>query len=152
MEQYRRELKELINKNQKHQSRKAQNQHIYNIKQKRDRLHAQIEEFNQQAVAFMQSVTNTDQDSDGGDESSADEDDVEEAVLGANSSQGKRLHSESEDGEIEPESMVLHMPSTIKREGCVKGGIVRLMELEIQLRKAQANDHLSEIRQELGHK
>lgn len=84
-----------------------------------------------------------------GDESSGDEEDAES---GGDESEEYNSGSGSEEEVIGPEEMVLQMPSVVQREECEKRGLSHLMDLEIELRTAQANDHLQHIRDELGHK
>jgi hypothetical protein len=51
-----------------------------------------------------------------------------------------------------PEKLPLQLPSTQGRSACIASGKTGLMDQEIQLRTAQANDALSQIRLALGYK
>jgi hypothetical protein len=131
------------------------------IKRRRRLLQADVEEFNQQAIAFMggeedfndsHATGNEDMDYEEVDEASSN-DDYETKV----SDEESEIDSDDDEGgedeeEIMPEDMVLQMPSTITRAACIERGIESLMELEIQLREAQANDYLRSIREDLGYK
>jgi len=135
------------------------------IKQQRHLLHSQIEEFNQQAAAFMftESVSGSSYGSRAEDEyeSSSDEGEEGEVKLMTDSNLDEESDSdgvllqkspELDVEDVESEKMVLQMPSMLKRELCMERGIGQLMQMEIELRTAQANDALQEIRDELGHK
>jgi hypothetical protein len=145
----------------KHRSESAKLQYMEDIRQKRHLLLGQIEEFNQQAAVFMfteSAAGSQDPRAEDEYELSSDEGEVEEGKLRTSSSQGEDSDSDGglsqmlPDEEMESEKMMLQMPSTMKRELCIARGIERLMQMEIELRTAQANDALQEIRDELGHK
>jgi hypothetical protein len=56
------------------------------------------------------------------------------------------------DPKVIPEDRRLQMPSTLGSQACISRGKELLMQQEIELREAQANDALEQIRITLGQK
>src|SRR5215510_32574 len=138
-------------KQNKRRSKKDQNLIYEDIQEKRDRLITDIEEFQHQAPHFLEikdsytlqnqkSARNTEKalmsdDEDDGD-AELDETDIDE----------------DDEKVMEPENIVLSMPSTMDFKDSVGKGMQALIDKEIMLRTAQANDALSLIRAEIGEK
>src|SRR5215510_12942052 len=138
-------------KQNKRRSKKDQNLIYEDIQEKRDRLITDIEEFQHQAPHFLEikdsytlqnqkSARNTEKalmsdDEDDGD-AELDETDIDE----------------DDEKVMEPENIVLSMPSTMDFKDSVGKGMQALIDKEIMLRTAQANDTLSLIRAFVGEK
>src|SRR5215471_2179117 len=138
---------------------------MQDVKRRRQLLLHDINDFNEQAEKFIQVAGEPEDEvvvgeEDEGNDFSDEEGDLEDDVFEPSNDEGEGAwgmddewegEEEEEDG-VEPEKMVLQLPSTLKSSRCVEGSLGELMGMEVELRRAQAYDALRDIRDELGHK
>jgi hypothetical protein len=60
--------------------------------------------------------------------------------------------SEGEEGAMQPEDIPLQLPSTLGPNTCTASGKKDLMDQEVELRRGQASDALSQLRAAIGYK
>jgi hypothetical protein len=170
----REKLKQRVKAGRKRRSRDAQKSYERDIKQRRRRLLAQIEEFDLDAQHFLHHTDNlqdrsnqetfsdNEEDEDDQiedeDDQIEDEDEVDGSDMESDTESDKSTDDEwengngTEEGTIQPENISLQLPSTLGQDACAACGKKGLMEQEIELRTGQANDALSQIRAALGYK
>jgi hypothetical protein len=140
---------------------------------KRHQLLPQIEEFHKEAQHFLD-LTNQDSPNESpqdeedswiygdGDDSDDDNDDDNDWMADEGEGDGFEVdesglelvdetHADECDA-MEPETMVLYLPSTQGYSACLASQKTALMDQEIQLRTGQANDALSQIRASISYK
>lgn len=150
--------------------RSKQNQKIYmdDITRRRRQLIPQIEEFQLVAqhlldVNNQESRSESHQDEedawmfDDDDDDDYDDGDGDAWMEDEDEDDGfdVELVDETDDEEcdaMEPEMVVLYLPSTQGYSACVASGKTALMDLEIQIRTGQANDALSQIRASISYR
>jgi hypothetical protein len=169
MSKYRAHLQSLLQKCKRHRSKNGINPYMKDITCKRFNLLAKIDDFHQQAAVFLQveveedEVKKSDNEQGGEEDEWSSDGEVDEAdneldeldielSVEKDEDEDEDEEEDDDDDRIQPENMLLQMPSTIGWKTCQERGVVDLMKKEIDLRIAQANDALSQIRAELGHK
>ncbi|KDQ49013.1 hypothetical protein JAAARDRAFT_144073, partial [Jaapia argillacea MUCL 33604] len=63
-----------------------------------------------------------------------------------------QAQSDSTNGPVDAEKRLISLPSTLGAAQCLRRGLKKILEQEIELRQGQANDILDQIRISLGHK
>ena len=137
-------------------SKIAQKSYEKDIKQRRHRLLAQIEEFHLQAQHFLewddQETSSDNREDEEVDWMTDDESEVDDGYdVEIEESDADEWNGTGQEA-TQPEHIPLQLPSTLGQHACIASGKKSLMDQEIELRTGQANDALSQIRAGLGYK
>jgi len=150
-------------KAKKRRTKDAQKSHEKDIKLRRDRLLAQIEEFHEDGQQFLQDTMELEDDGtpSNSEDNEEDWDWDDDGLEGLDADSSDAESDEMSDDEwdnveegaaVQPENIPLDLPSAWGQDACARRGIKALMEQEIELRTGQANDALSQIRAGLHYK
>lgn len=176
---YREKLKIKVKGSKKHHPKDVQKSYEKVIKRARCHLLSRIEDFHEQGQHFLDVTIHNQQDKrnicmpeEEGEDREEDEeenlqmpheededefefddfDDFEWDADDESEESDEEADAEQSDETVQPEDILLQMPSTQGRDACVASGKTDLMEQEIKLRTGQANDALSQIRLGLNYK
>jgi hypothetical protein len=148
-------------KSKKRRTKDQKKSHEKDIKLRRQRLLAQIEEFHQDGQQFLQDTADPEDDKTPSNSEDNEEDwDWADDGLEGLDVDGSDIESDemSDDGyddvegAVQPENIPLDLPSALGQDACARRGIKAFMEQEIKLRTGQANDALAQIRSGLQYK
>ena len=120
------------------------------IEDKRRKLEARLDHFNQKAEEFI--GENAEEDLDilpqftGWKDGDEEENDISEEFL------HDWEEVDEEENSEKPETVPIYMPSSLKQDDIQRLGLGMLASQELELRKGQANDCLQSLRLALGHK